>query len=222
MVKWVKYFEVSTSGYYTWHERLSERKAKKDDFDRLVREIFESGRGAYGAERICGIIRKRGFHAGYKKAKRSMNEQNLFSVHLRYQRCLTDSRKSRGEGFSNLLKKAVITEPFQTLSGDITYIPTDEGFEYTYTKTGMILAGKTANTMKKSLILATLYSLKKSRKLPSEIIFHSDRGSQYTSKEGMRMVSKMGMRQSFSRIGMPGDNSRSESFYSIRKKELKF
>ena len=36
------------------------------------------------------------------------------------------------------------------------------------------------------------------------------------------MVSKMGMRQSFSLIGMPGDNSRSESFYSIRKKELIF
>jgi len=143
---------------HTWHERLSERKAKKDDFDRLVREIFESGRGAYGAERICGIIRKRGFHAGYKKAKRSMNEQNLFSVHLRYQRCLTDSRKSRSEGFSNLLKKAVITEPFQTLSGDITYIPTDEGFEYTYTKTGMILAGMTTDRIKKGLILATLSS----------------------------------------------------------------
>ena len=78
-----------------------------------------------------------------------MNEQNLFSVHLRYQRCLTDSRKSRSEGFSNLLKKAVITEPFQTLSGDITYIPTDEGFEYTYTKTGMFLAGKTAARMKR-------------------------------------------------------------------------
>jgi len=87
-----------------------------------------------------------------------MNEQNLFSVHLRYQRCLTDSRKSRSEGFSNLLKKAVITEPFQTLSGDITYIPTDEGFEYTYTKTGMILAGMTTDRIKKGLILATLSS----------------------------------------------------------------
>ena len=183
----------------------------------MVREIFESGRGAYGAERICGIIRKRGFHAGYKKIKRSMNGQNLFSVHLRYQRCLTDSRKSRREGFTNLLKNVVITEPFQALSGDITYIPTDEGFEYTCTKTGMILAGKTVDRIKKGLILTTLSSLKKRRKLTSGIIFHSDRGSQYMSKEGMRMVLKMGMRQSFSHIGMPGDNSRSESFYSIRK-----
>ena len=87
-----------------------------------------------------------------------MNEQNLFSVHLRYQRCLTDSRKSRREGFTNLLKNVVITEPFQALSGDITYIPTDEGFEYTYTKTGMILAGMTTDRIKKGLILATLSS----------------------------------------------------------------
>ncbi len=162
VVKWAKYFEVSTSGYSTWHERISERKAQEDCFDRLVREIFESGRGAYGAERICGIIRKRGFHVNYKKVKRSMNEQNLFSVHLRYQRCLTDSRKSRGEGFSNLRKNVVITEPFQALSSDITYIPTDEGFEYTCTKTGIILARKTADRIKKGLILATLSSIKKS------------------------------------------------------------
>ena len=201
MVKWAKYFEVSTSGYSTWHERISERKAKKDVFDRLVRGIFESGRGAYGAERICGIIRKRGFHVSHKKVRRSMNEQNLFSVYLRYRRCLTDSCKSRGEGFSNLLKNVVITEPFQALSSDITYIPNDEGFEYTCTKTGMILAGKTVDRIKKGLILTTLSSLKKRRKLTSGIIFHSDRGSQYMSKEGMRMVLKMGMRQSFSRIG---------------------
>jgi len=123
----------------------------------LVREIFESGRGAYGAERICGIIRKRGFHAGYKKVKRSMNEQNLFSANLRYQRCLTESCKSRGEGFSNLLKT------FQALSSDITYIPTDEGFDYTCMnrdiKTGIILTEKTADRMKKGLILATVSSI---------------------------------------------------------------
>ena len=88
-----------------------------------------------------------------------MNEQNLFSVHLRYQRCLTNSRKSRGEGFSNLRKNVVITEPFQALSSDITYIPTNEGFEYTCKKTGIILASKTADRMKKGLILATLSSI---------------------------------------------------------------
>ena len=88
-----------------------------------------------------------------------MNEQNLFSVHPRFQRCLTDSRKSRGEVFSNLRKNVVITEPFQALSSDITYISTDEGFEYTCMKTGIILASKTADRMKKGLILATLSSI---------------------------------------------------------------
>ena len=151
-----------------------------------------------------------------------MNEQNLFSVHLRYQRCLTDSCKSRGEGFSNLLKNVVITEPFQALSGDITYIPTDEGFEYPYTKTGMILAGKTADRMKKGLILATRSSLKKRRKLPSESFSIRIVAVSVYIQRSNANDSKMGMRQSFSHIGMPGDNSRSESFYSIMKKELIF
>ena len=51
-------------------------------------------------------------------------------------------------------------------------------------------------------------------------IFHSDRGSQYTSKAVMGLLQQYGLRQSFSRVGMPGDNAWSESFFATMKKEL--
>lgn len=87
---------------------------------------------------------------------------------------------------------------------------------------GVVLSSKTTSHMKKELVLDTISSLQKSWHLPKEIIFHSDCGSQYSPSEGMKLLSKPGFRQSFSRVGMPGDNSWSESFFSILKKELIF
>lgn len=55
--------------------------------------------------------------------------------------------------------------------------------------------------------------------IPRDCIFHSDRGSQYTSGEVMALLKKHGLRQSFSRVGMPGDNAWSESFFANLKKE---
>jgi len=57
-------------------------------------------------------------------------------------------------------------------------------------------------------------------RLPAGVIFYSDRGSQYTAKEIMKQIAGYGWRQSFSRIGKPGDNSWSESFFAILKKEI--
>ena len=56
-------------------------------------------------------------------------------------------------------------------------------------------------------------------KLPKGMIFHSDRGSQYTSRAFMDMLKQYQVRQSFSRVGMPGDNSWTESFFATLKKE---
>ena len=55
--------------------------------------------------------------------------------------------------------------------------------------------------------------------IPEGCIFHSDRGSQYTSAEVKNLLIKEGLRQSFSRVGTPGDNSWSESFFANMKKE---
>ena len=66
----------------------------------------------------------------------------------------------------------------------------------------------------------TIRSAATSWKLAKGTIFHSDRGSQYTSVAVRDLLRKLGFRQSFSRTGKPGDNTWSESFYSILKKEL--
>lgn len=66
----------------------------------------------------------------------------------------------------------------------------------------------------------TLRKLQNRWKLPKGVIFHCDRGSQYTAKNVMNQISGYGWQQSFSRVGMPGDNSWSESFFANLKKEI--
>ena len=152
-----------------------------------------------------------------------MQQRGLRSVHIKKVRPLTDSRKARGNGYPNLLHGHEITRPFEALSSDITYIPTGEGFDYLCQikdiRSGVILAACHSDRMTKALVLDTIKAAKTRWRLPDSAIFHSDRGSQYTSGEVVSLLRKLGFRQSFSRVGMPGDNAWSESFFSILKKE---
>lgn len=223
VAKWAGYFEVSTSGYYIWKKERAGRQTRDAADRERIRAIFAESGGTYGSDRICGAQRRQGHTASYGKVKRIMEEEGLRSVHLRYRRSLTDSRKARGDGYPNLLRGATITGPFQALSSDISYIPTDEGFDYLCTirdiASGVVLAEHMADRMTKELVLDTLRILQTRWRLPPGTIFHSDRGSQYTAAEVMAHLARLGFRQSFSRVGKPGDNAWSESFFSILKKE---
>ena len=73
--------------------------------------------------------------------------------------------------------------------------------------------------MKKELVIQAFLNAQARHKPKPGTIFHSGRGRQYTSKEFMDTLKLYGIKQSFSRVGMPGDNSWSESFFATRKKE---
>jgi putative transposase len=223
VAKWARYFEVSTSGNYGWKRDLKERNARYQVFGDEVESIFRNSRNTYGAERIGAVLRQRGHRASFGKVKRVMRERGLRSVHVRRVKALTDSRKARGDGYVNLLTAREITKPFEALSSDISYIPTDEGFDYLCQvkdiATGVILASSQQERMTRQLVMDTIRAAHKRWRLPKGSVFHSDRGSQYTSKEVMALLTKLGLQQSFSRVGMPGDNAWSESFFSILKKE---
>ena len=73
--------------------------------------------------------------------------------------------------------------------------------------------------MKKELVIRAFLNAQARHKLSENTIFHSDRGCQYTSKEFMDTLKLYGIKQSFSRVGMPGDNAWAESFFATMKKE---
>ncbi len=224
VAKWAKMLEVSMSGYYSYLHRKEAKNKTEQDYREKIGTLFNEGRGTYGVDRICGLLRKTGSTASYDRIKGLMQEMGLFSIHRRKcQKSLTDSRKSRGEGYPNLVRDIEITEPFQVISSDISYIRTKEGFGYTCqildVVSNLVLAESMSSNMKKELVIQTIEQARRRWNLKEGTIFHSDRGSQYTSDAVMSLLKKFGIKQSFSRVGMPGDNAWSESFFANLKKE---
>ena len=153
-----------------------------------------------------------------------MSEMKLESIHNRHRtRSLTDSRKSRGEGYPNLVKGQTFEMPYTAVCSDITYLKSDEGWLYLCTVkdivSGEILGEATDSKMKKELVIRAFLNAQARYNLTSGTIFHSDRGCQYTSKEFMETLRLYKIKQSFSRVGMPGDNAWAESFFATLKKE---
>ena len=216
--------KISMSGYYSYIRGKEAKKKAEDKYREKIREIFDEGRGTYGVGRVCGLLRKKGSTASYERVKGMMQEMGLSSIHRRKcQKSLTDSRKSRGEGYPNLVRDIEITEPFSVISSDISYIRTKEGFGYTCqildVASNLVLAESMSSNMKKELVIQTIEQARRRWNLKEGTIFHSDRGSQYTSNAVMGLLKKFGIKQSFSRVGMPGDNAWSESFFANLKKE---
>ena len=224
VAKWAKMLQVSLSGYYAYLKGHEHKAQVERVYRDKILELFEDSRRTYGADRICGLLRENGYKASFDRVKALMEEMGLVSIHRRRrQRSLTDSRKARGEGYENLVKGMKIIEPFQVISSDISYIRTDEGFGYICqirdVVSNIVLAQRMADNMRSELVTDTLKQARKRWKLAEGTIFHSDRGSQYTSEAVMSLLQKSGLKQSFSRVGMPGDNAWSESFFANMKKE---
>ena len=223
-MKWVKILKASKSGYYAYIERRDRCEKEKEETKMVIREIFDGSDGTYGPERICGELRKRGKRASYERISGYMSEMGISSIHNRHRtRSLTDSRKSRGEGFPNFVGGQAFDKPYQAVCSDITYLKSGEGWLYLCTVkdivTGEILGEAYSENMKKELVIQAFLNAQARHILPEGTIFHADRGSQFTSKSVKETLMLYGIKQSFSRVGMPGDNAWAESFFATLKKE---
>ena len=219
MTEWAKLLKASRSGYYAYIERRERRENEKKDRKAAIKKIFDGSGGTYGPGRICGELRKRGQKASYEKTSKYMSEMGLNSIHNRHRsRSLTDSRKVRGEGYPNLVAGQAFSKPYQAVCCDITYLRSGEGWLYLCKVkdivSGEILGEAYSENMKKELVIKAILNALAKHKLPPGAIFHSDRGSQYTSKAVKELFELYGIKQSFSRVGMPCDKAWAESFFA--------
>jgi len=224
--RWAAALQINKSGYYAWRLGLKARDERNTHTKKRISEEFERSRSTYGPDRIVKELRKTGEKLGLHRCAVYMLEMGLKSIHSRRRtRSLTNSRKARGDGYPNILRDECFPiVPRMGLVGDITYIRTGEGFMYYCmvkdVVTGEILGDQMSDRMTTELVIDAMSTVMARHSLEGGCIFHSDRGSQYTSKAFMEYLSRHGVRQSFSRVGKPGDNSWSESFFATLKKEL--
>jgi putative transposase len=228
VAKWAGHLRIERTGYYAWMRRKDTCAEREGKLKKMIRKEFDLSRGTYGPDRISKRIRELGERIGYKKCATYMAELGLESSHNRHRsRSLTNSNssKARGKGYPNMLRdKMFPIVPRMEVASDITYLKTDEGFMYHCVirdiVTKEVLGDHMADRMTKELVVNAILAMTARNSFHDGCVFHSGRGSQYTSKMVMELLARLGFKQSSSRVGMPGDNSWSESFFATMKKEL--
>lgn len=222
--KMCAWLDVSTSGYYEWRDRppspTAERRAR---LATLITAIFQANHGTYGYRRIHAVLIRSGEQVSDELVRELMRELGLVACQPRPWRPTTTDPDDHHRIPDLVGRDFTAEQPGTKLVGDITCIPTGEGWVYLatvidcYSKT--VVGWSMADHYKTSLITAALDSAAGTIDLQSGCIFHSDRGSNYTSHDFGKKIKDMNMRQSVGRTGICWDNAMAESFFGALKNE---
>lgn len=219
---------VSKSGFYNWLEnqgrgltRLQEYREKLKD---RIRQFFHQSFGTYGAPRIRADLKEAGYEVSEKTVGRLMAEMNLRACPPEKFLTTTDSNHSLHVYPDLLRQNFQVDQPNQVWVSDLTYIWTGRGWVYLSTVMDLfsrkIVGWEVTDHMRTEGPLAALEMALVFRKPEAGLIHHSDRGSQYASKDYVEALGAIQAKMSMSRKGNPYDNACMESFFATLKKEF--
>jgi transposase InsO family protein len=223
--KMCRALRVSRSGYYAWRKKpVSEREKENEKLAAIIRDIHEWSRNTYGSPRVHAELRDRGYCIGRNRVARLMREQRIRSKVKKRFKVTTHSMHMLPVA-ANLLKRGDVQvhKPNQVWVSDITYIRSREGWLYLciimdlYSRS--IVGWSMEERLTKELVLKSLYKACMRREPGRGIIFHSDRGSQYASKDFRALIAENGFIASMSGKGNCYDNAHAESFFHTMKVE---
>jgi len=189
-----------------------------------IKQIFVSNRNVYGTRRIARILVNDDILISRKRIGKLMASAGLFCKTKRKFRVTTDSKHNNPVAPNLLARKFNVSAPDKYWVGDITYIPTKNGWLYLATAIDLysrqVIGWSMADNMKTGLINDALTMAIWKRKPNKGLIWHSDRGSQYASASHRDVLKDHGIVQSMSRKGNCWDNAVAESFFHTLKTEL--
>jgi len=217
--------QVSRSGYYAWQKRPESNRNKEDrNLTAMIEAIFREGRSTYGARRIQQKLAMRGITASRYRISKLMEAAGLACKTKRKFKVTTDSKHSLPIAPNLLQRQFAVTQPNRYWTGDITYIPTEEGWLYLAMVIDLfsrqVVGWSMSSNMKAELVNDALLMAVWKRKPAKGLIWHTDRGSQYASESHRKVIKQHLLIQSMSRKGDCWDNAVSESFFHTLKTEL--
>jgi putative transposase len=219
--------EVSRTAFYQWVQHVPcHRELDDRALGERIKEIHERFRGTYGAPRVHAELRRRGITTGRKRVARLMREQGLQGRRKRRFKRTTVADPAAAAA-ADLLKRAFgagTVSIDRIWCSDITYVRTWEGWMYVAAILDLasrrVVGWAMADHMRAELVCDALRMATEARRPLPGLIFHADRGSQYTSGEFRELLEEHGMRQSLAAPGQCWDNAVAESFWSTLKEEL--
>ena len=219
--------EVSRAAYYEQRKHLPGRRALDDaELTERIKAIHAASKSTYGAPRIHAQLRREGICCARKRVARLMVRAGLAG------RCPKRWRKTTiadpdGESRAVDLIRRIFgpgTELDRRWCGDITYIRTWEGWTYLATVIDLasrrVVGWALADHMRTDLVADALRMACIQRRPRAGVIFHSDRGCQYTSRDYAALAADLGVTLSVGRKGDCWDNAVSESWFATFKSEL--
>ena len=225
IAKMCVWLEVSTSGYYEWRDRpLSATAQRRKHLATLIQAIFDESDGTYGYRRVHAALARQGESCGPELVRNIMRELGLVACQPRPWRPTTTQAGESGKPVADLVRRDFSADaPGTKMVGDITYLPTRDGFAYLATVidccTKECIGYAIADHMRAELVIDALRMAARNYSLQPEAIFHTDRGSQYLSRGLAEVVDQLGLRHSVGRIGSCFDNAQAESFNATLKVE---
>lgn len=215
---------VARGTFYNHIFRRADRSGREKEQAELmlkVQQIFDDSSQRYGAEKIRIILADNGIHVGKRRIAAIMKELDLQSVRPEAKQ---QFKKRQQEQKKNWLERNFTAQrPNQTWVSDITYFRVGGYWFYLciildlYSR--RIIGFKVSKNASTNLVTATFRAAYEERGRPKDLTFHSDRGTQYTSKAMTALLQRCGVRQSFSNTAKPHDNAVAETFFATFKKE---
>ena len=211
--------------YYHVKHTTNSYKESNRELDVEIKRIFEESKLRYGSPKITKVLNEQGIKVSQKRVARRMKELGLRSIVVKK---FNHSGKSKIDGtkeYPNLLEQNFYAEkPSQKWVGDITYIYTIEtGWTYLAIVMDLfdskVVGWSYGLSMTDELVIDAFNKALINRGLEKNGIFHSDRGSQYTSNDYEEILATLSIKHSYSKKGYPYDNASMESFNAILKKE---
>lgn len=214
--------QVSSSAYYDWARRPGKViEAQELMLRRRMKALFEKSRASLGSREMTKALRGEGFEIGRYRARQLMRQMGL-KVAQRVAYKVTTKQKHGDAVADNLLNQNFNpTAPNQVWAGDVTYCRTGEGWMYLAVVMDLysrrIVGWCIDKRMTTGLVVRALMMAQALRRPPKGLVFHSDRGSQYTSGRFRQLLQRYGIRASMGDVGACWDNAVVERFFGSLK-----
>jgi putative transposase len=219
--------QVSRSAYYAWYQCPAKLiSAETLHLYRRAKELFNASRQSLGSRELSKKLRSEGFEIG-REATRTLMKRLKLVVKQRQAYKVTTQRKHGDSVADNLLNQNFNPVAANEIwAGDITYLRTAEGWMYLAIVMDLysrrIVGWAIDKRMKQDLVNRALIMAYNLRQPSKGLVFHSDRGSQYTSQDYRKLLKTFGMRASMGDLGACWDNTVVERFFGSLKHDWLF
>ena len=217
--------KVSRAAFYQHLAGPSRRERADAELTEQIRAVHKESKGRYGSPRVHAELRRRGHRHSRKRVARLMRHAGIWGkTPKRWKKTtIPDPAAARADR----IQRDFTTDASKINArwcGDITYVGTWEGWLYLATVIDIasrrVVGYAMADHLRTELVSGALANAVAARGPAPGVIFHADRGCQYTSAELAGLASGWAVRLSHGRTGQCWDNALSESFFASIKGEL--